>query len=126
MNRTGRRWAIHESGNGRAILATMTPAAREENLPVTFNDADRAKLLQEIEQFAVNGYLVTDVSERRIVSVASPIFDATALAVGAIGCGDSEDAMNRQRVALIGEAVRAAAADISRQLGSGVKLPGQL
>lgn len=125
MNRTGRRWAIHASGNGRAILATMAPALREKNLPATFMEADRRKLEQEIDRFAVNGYLVTDVSERHIVSVAAPIFDASSLAIGAIGCGDSEDAMTRQRVALIGDAVRAAAADISRQLGCSVRFPGQ-
>lgn len=116
MNRTGRRWPVYATGCGRAILASMDSARRESLLPNEFTAVDRQKLEDETLRFERTGYLVTDVSERRIVSVAAPVYGARGDVVGAIGCGDYYEAMSQSRVDKIGQAVKAAARETSKLL----------
>lgn len=117
LNRTGRRWALHTSGCGLAILAAMTPSARESELAplATAEDSDRLEIVTGM--FARLGYIVTDVSQPGLTSVAAPVLDATGLPVGAIGTADSAASMSRARIAQFGEAVRATAEETSRSLG---------
>ena len=116
LNRTGRSWAIHTTGCGRAILATMAPAARERELSPLVTDVDRTQLELECSRFRRDGYLVTNVSQPRLTSVAAPIYGQTGLAVGAIGVGDLTHSMTRSRIASIGDAVRAAAIATGRSV----------
>lgn len=116
LNRTGRSWAIHTTGCGRAILATMAPAAREAELSPRVTEAERAQLDIELGRYPRDGYIVTNVSQPGLISVAAPIIDRTGLAVGAIGVGDVIHSMTRDRVRMIGCGVRAAAIATGRSL----------
>lgn len=116
-NRMGRRWEITASGCGRAVLASMSPAARELELPPTFGDDDRARLDAECLGYERNGYLITRVSQRGYLSIASPVFGSNGLAVGAIGVGEPAEMMSRQRIAALGDAIKSTAADTSRAIG---------
>lgn len=117
LNRTGRRWAIHTTGCGGAILATMAPSARTMELSPMVTEVERAQLDAELARYPRDGFIVTNVSQPGLLSVAAPVFDRTGLAVGAIGVGDTIQSMTRTRVAAIGAGVRAAAAATSRSVG---------
>nr|WP_255436271.1 IclR family transcriptional regulator C-terminal domain-containing protein [Tessaracoccus sp. MC1756] len=117
INRTGRRWAIHASGCGRAVLATMSQAARNAELGPLLTAEEQESLEEELTGWERFGYIVTDVSQPGIRSVASPVFDSTNLAMGAIGIGDTAASMNRTRVQELGAAVRQAAIETSRAMG---------
>lgn len=117
MNRTGRRWAIHTTGCGRAVLATLSQAALERELPPIISGTERAQLDAELARFPRDRFIVTNVSQPGLISVAAPIFDRTGLAVGALGVSDTVQSMNRTRVAAIGAAVRAASTATSRAVG---------
>lgn len=117
MNRTGRRSALHASACGRAVLAAMPPAAREEELAPFLSPEETTKFEAELRQLFRYGYLVTDVSQQGFTSIAAPIIDDTGLAVGAIGVADLTRVMSPRRVQEIGEAVRLAAFETSQALG---------
>ncbi len=116
LNRTGRRWAIH-SGCGRAVLATMSRSARDAELAELIGPEEREELESELASWDSVGYIVTEVSQPGLRSIASPVFDHTNLAIGAIGVGDSVAWMPRSRVQELGAAVRQAAIDTSRAMG---------
>lgn len=116
-NRTGRRWAIHTSACGRSILATMSPAAREEELAPLVTDEERAQLTAELDRYQRDGFIVTDVSQPGLVSIAAPVLDSSGLAIGAIGIADTKQSMSRQRIAVLGDAVRTSAIETSRAMG---------
>lgn len=116
-NRTGRRWLITESGCGRSILAALSPRARESEFPPSFEGAARARLDHEIRGYRVNGYLVTNVSETGMLSIAAPVRNEASLPMGAIGIGDTIASMTKQRVAEIGRAIRITALETSTALG---------
>lgn len=124
MNRTGRRWDIHSSACGRAILATMSPAARDRELAPLVQGEERERLDAELEVYTRHGFIVTDVSQKGLRSVAAPVFDMTSLAIGAIGSADNVASMDRQRATELGEAVREAALETSRAMGwTGTAVP---
>lgn len=116
-NRTGRRWLITESGCGRSILAALSPRARESEFPPNFGAAARARLDHEIRGYRANGYLVTNVSEMGMLSIAAPVRNEASLPIGAIGVGDTIASMTKQRVAEIGHAIRVTALETSTALG---------
>lgn len=116
-NRTGRKWAIHATGCGRAVLATMSQAARDAELAPLVSPEDQEVLELELAGWERNGFIVTEVSQPGLRSIAAPIFDSTNLAIGAIGLGDTLASMTRTRVQELGSAVRMAAIETSRALG---------
>lgn len=117
MNRTGRRWDINSSACGRAVLATMGKAARDRELAPLVTSEEREQLEAELDVYARHGFVVTDVSQPGLRSVAAPVFDVSGLAIGAIGTADVVGSMTRQRITEIGEALRQACIETSRTMG---------
>lgn len=117
LNRTGRKWAIHTSACGRVILAAMSEAARDKELTNVITSEEREQIDREILGYEQHGFLVSEVSQRGLRSVAAPIFDTTGLPIGAIGTAELVQAMNRHRVTELGRAVKKAAWETSRSLG---------
>lgn len=117
VNRTGRRWAINTSACGRAVLATMSKSGRDQEMSALVDEEEREQLEAEVESYAKYGFIVTEVSQPGLRSIAAPVFDASSLAIGAIGVADRTGSLTRQRVSEIGKAVRVAAMETSQALG---------
>jgi IclR family pca regulon transcriptional regulator len=122
----GSRAPGHCTGLGKALLAEMDPdelegmlgdAPLERYTPRTIVDV--SKLLADLKRARQRGFATND--EEFVVglrTVAAPIRDRTGQVVAAIGVSGSVVTISRQRMqSELGPAVRAAADEVSRELG---------
>ncbi len=115
---------------GKAILAFSPPEVVASvyaggipaRTPATITDPQEAR--RRLDDVRRRGFSIDDIeNEEGIRCVAAPILDHQGLAAGGISISGPEHRVTRERVDELGEAVRAAAEEISRALGYRGPLP---
>lgn len=128
--RLGRRDPAFSTSLGKAILAFLPPDVRARSLPEVLAPRTEAT----ITDFVVLDADLARVRERGFAEdrgeneagalcFGAPIFDYADVPIAAISLSAPESRIGTQRDH-IGMAVRAAAADVTRQLGGKVREPG--
>lgn len=122
--RIGSRDYLHSTALGKAILAYMPSAEREQLLrgPLlprthrTMTDPDR--LRAELARVHDEG-VAEDRNENEIGArcLGAPIFDHRGAVIAAISVSAPESRLDDARAAAVAAAVRAAAAEVTRQIG---------
>jgi len=123
--RTGGRAAMHSSGMGKAILATL-PAARVERIlkarglprisDRTITDA--TTLRAELNAIRGDGYALDDEENTRgLRCIAAAIFDEHGEAVGAVSLSGPTFRIERTQMPKLGVAVRETALRITKHYG---------
>lgn len=118
----GSRNNMHSSGLGKAILAATDNWESLLSFPlpkITENTiTDKDALQKELEAIRRRGYAIDDREGMEFIRcVAAPIFDSSGKCIAAISVSGLDVRMNDEKLALAGEAVRAAALEISHRLG---------
>ena len=124
-SQTGMRRAINCTALGKAILAWLPPATRDELLAhmrfekrTPHSITQPAELLTELGRIQRRGYaLDNEEVETGACCVAAPIFDSSGLITASISVAGPITRMGHNRIPAISSAVTKAAADISRLLG---------
>jgi DNA-binding IclR family transcriptional regulator len=120
----GSRWPAHATSTGKAMLAILSQEQLAEWLgdgltavtPHTITAPD--KLRQELAQIQTRGYAIADEElEIGLVAVAAPVLNYDKEAVAAISLAGPKVRLNADRIAELGQQVKAAAQRISVQLG---------
>jgi len=121
----GTQSPMHASGIGKAILAelseprlnTIVSAGLEEFTDRTLTNGQA--LLSDLAAARRRGYALDD-EERNdgMRCVAAPVFDATGRLVAGISISGPTARVTTERIALLGDAVRSAADELSRRLGA--------
>lgn len=120
----GTRWPAHATSTGKAVLALMSPANREQVLGkrldrftsetiVTHNGLTRASAEIRRAGYAIAWHEL----ENGYVAIGAAIRDRDGRAVGALSVGGPSVRMGGPRAVTIGAKVRAAAARVSASLG---------
>jgi DNA-binding IclR family transcriptional regulator len=126
-NWVGRRMPLHCTSNGKALIAHLphrrqvelldAPLARYTDTTVTDLDV----LMQELAQVRESGYATAfEEFELGLVAAAAPVRDLTGNVVASRSASGPVFRMPRARLPELGEAVRVAAGEVSRRLGSAV------
>lgn len=128
--RPGTRAPYHASGAGKAMLAYLPPARREQMLgpgpldrftPRTVTD--RAQLAAELDTARARGWAVDDEERNEgMRCVAAPVFNEFAEPIAGISVSGPTLRLTNGTVAELGPAVRAAAEDVTAQIAG--KRPG--
>ena len=124
-SQTGMRRAINCTALGKAILAWLPPATRDELLAhmrfekrTPHSITQPAELLTELGRIQRRGYaLDNEEVETGACCVAAPIFDSSGLITASISVAGPISRMGHNRISAISSAVTKAAAEISRLLG---------
>jgi len=121
----GARVAIHASGAGKAILAHLDPPARqlllsqidlERFTPNTITD--RAELARQLDLIKARGYSVSfEEQNAGVSSVAAPILDHRARAIGAIAIVGPSYRLGVDRLHAMGRDAMEAARRVSGNAG---------
>ncbi|HEV2604378.1 MAG TPA: SMP-30/gluconolactonase/LRE family protein [Microvirga sp.] len=124
-NGVGARAAAHASGAGKAILAHLDPPIRQQALaslqlkrftPNTI--VDRAELAQQLDLTKARGYAISlEEQHVGIASVAAPVLDHRAHAIGAIAIVGPAFRLGIDRLHALGRDVMEAARRISGNAG---------
>jgi DNA-binding IclR family transcriptional regulator len=124
-NWVGQRIPLHCTSNGKALIAFL-PEERQRALLVeplvrftdrTITDVD--ELLTELAHVREAGYATAfEELEQGLIAVASPIRDLSGNVVASLSASGPVFRLERDRIPALGAAVRAAAEEISRRLGS--------
>ncbi|WP_327089983.1 IclR family transcriptional regulator [Nonomuraea sp. NBC_01738] len=120
-SRIGSRAPLHSTGVGKAILAWQPQDAIPAELPAVTGHTitDPVRLAADLARVRQRGYAVDDrENEPEVRCVAAPIFDHTDTVHAAISVAGLTSRVTAARVRELGPAVAAAAARISRKLGS--------
>jgi IclR family acetate operon transcriptional repressor len=128
FHRPGTRGAIHASGAGKAILASLADGEVREILHNTgmkkFTEKtldNPEKLFAELEQTRKRGWAVDD--EERTTGmrcVAAPIFNEYGEAIAGLSISGPTVRITDERIGELGPAVKRAAAEITRSIGGRV------
>ncbi|MEM9643340.1 MAG: IclR family transcriptional regulator C-terminal domain-containing protein, partial [Pseudomonadota bacterium] len=127
----GKPGASHASGVGKALLSALSDTeldavVQAHGLPqlTAHTLIERETFQREIERVRQTGYAVDD--EEQLLGmrcVAANVFDETGAAVAAVSISGPSVRLAPERVPSIGDAVRAAAADITRKIGGQTDRP---
>lgn len=120
----GSRLPVHATSIGKVLLAGLPPAQQQaiaDDALQHFTErtiTDRAKLLQQIDAAAVNGYaMATSEVAEDVASIAVPVRDASGRVVAAINTSvHCDQATPAQMVEKFLPGLRAAAAAISAEV----------
>jgi IclR family acetate operon transcriptional repressor len=120
----GTRWPLHATSTGKAVLAALPAAQRSRLLPgrlarlTEHTITQSAALRRDLERVAEQGY-ATAVEELELgfVAVGAPVRNFEGRVLGAISIGGPTVRLTAARLPTLGQAVRDAAADVSRRLG---------
>lgn len=120
----GSRWPLHASSTGLAVLAYLPDEMAAGLLPRTLTPVTtatitgRVALRAELACIRERGYSVADETlEVGLVAIAAPIFDHDGHVVAALSIAGPKLRVTVDRISVIGDYVRRAAADISALLG---------
>lgn len=122
----GTQSPMHASGIGKALLAQLPEprlnaiisAGLEIFTPHTLRTG--SALLGDLAKIRRRGYSIDDEERNEgMRCVASPVFNATGLAVAGISISGPIGRVTRDRTGFYGDAVRKAAQELSRRLGAG-------
>lgn len=124
-NGVGATVAIHASGPGKAILAHLDPPVRQRLVnqldlvrytPNTI--ADRAELSRQLDLIKARGYAVSFEEQHiGVSSVAAPVLDHRAHAIGAVAIVGPSYRLGTDRLHMMGRDVMEAARRISGNAG---------
>jgi DNA-binding IclR family transcriptional regulator len=124
-NWVGRRIPLHCTSNGKALIAFL-PEWRQRELLVeplprftdgTLTDVD--DVLAELVTVRERGYATAfEEFELGLVAVAAPVRDLSGNVVASLSASGPVFRLPRGRLPELGEAVRTAAVEVSRRLGS--------
>ncbi|WP_246267850.1 IclR family transcriptional regulator [Nonomuraea typhae] len=120
-SRIGSRGPLHSTAVGKAILAWQPESAIPEELPAKTKHTitGHEQLRRELVRIRQRGYSVDDrENEPEVRCVAAPIFNHTDTVSAAISVSGLTSRITAARVREVGPIVAAAAARISRKLGS--------
>lgn len=125
VERAGGLRPAHCTSLGKVLLAALGPQQLEDYLAAAtlgaFTDktiTDPGRLRQEIEQVRHSGLGYDDQEyDNEVRCVAAPVRDFRGHVVGAVGASGPVWRMTLTRLENIAQKVRAAAADLSRELG---------
>jgi DNA-binding IclR family transcriptional regulator len=122
--RVGSRDYLHSTALGKAILAFLPDGERDRLLrgPLlarterTMTDPDR--LRTELGRVRERG-VAEDRNENEVGArcLGAPIFDHRGMVIGAISVSAPESRLDDAQAAVVAEAVRAAAAEVTCQIG---------
>ena len=125
-NWVGRRIPLHCTSNGKALIAYLPETAparapRRAAAPGsptrTVTDVD--DVLAELADVRERGYATAfEEFELGLVAVAAPVRDLSGNVVASLSASGPVFRLPRERVPALGAAVRTAAAEVSRRLGS--------
>lgn len=120
----GSRWPLHASSTGLVTLAFLPEEPARALLPASLRPVtdetvtDHAELWREMAAVRERGYSVADETlEVGLVAIAAPVFDHDGRPVAALSIAGPKLRVTAECVPRIGEAVRAAAGQISARLG---------
>ena len=130
ISRIGARQPLYCTGVGKCFLAHGDEALLERVIdeglvPKTERTITDPKVLRlELGRIRAAGYAVDDVeNEAHIRCVAAPIFGADGQVCAALSVAGPTTRVTEERVAELADQVRAAAAEVTRQLGGTVDNP---
>lgn len=114
-NKTGQFWPLHTSACGMAVYAALPVECRKPHLA---NRSARELTVLDLADvsYREHRYVVSDVSQKGYRNVGAPILGGDGNVIGAIGTGDLQVRMSRERLRALGEAVARAAEATSREL----------
>ncbi|AVD90121.1 Transcriptional regulator KdgR [compost metagenome] len=120
----GQSKPVHCTGQGKAILSALSPAARDEILkglvltPLTpLTITDRRRLMTELQITQTRGYALDDEEIRLGVRcVAAPIIDKQGFVRGALSVAGPAYRLTLERLALLGPELADAARRVGEQL----------
>jgi IclR family transcriptional regulator, KDG regulon repressor len=121
----GLRKPVHCTAEGKVLIAFQPPqvidrivgAAHERRTPRTLTDP--AALRQELAKVRARGYAIDDEEyEPGVRSIAAPVRDDTGNSIAAVGVTGPAQRLTKNRLAIIGRHVDAAAKAISLRLGA--------
>jgi IclR family transcriptional regulator, KDG regulon repressor len=121
----GLRKPVHCTAEGKVLVAFQPPQvidriialAHERRTPRTLTDP--AALRQELARVRTRGYAIDDEEyEPGVRSIAAPVRDDTGNSIAAVGVTGPTQRLTKNRLAIIGRHVDAAAKAISLRLGA--------
>ena len=124
----GLRKPVHCTAEGKVLIAFQPPqvidrimsATHEQRTPRTLTDP--AALREELAKIRARGYAIDDEEyEVGVRSIAAPVRDDTGSSVAAVGVTGPAQRLTKNRLAIIGRHVDAAAKAISLRLGARLK-----
>jgi IclR family transcriptional regulator, KDG regulon repressor len=124
-SQVGKRAPIHCTGVGKAILAYQTEEEVNRILDTVplesfteFTIIDKDEIRQQLESTKVTGYSVDDEEiEIGLKCVAAPIFNFKGEAFASLSCASPKMRVTEERLPIVIEGVKRAAAEISSKLG---------
>ena len=124
-SQVGKRAPIHCTGVGKAILAYQTEEEVNRILDTVplesyteFTITDKDEIKQQLESTKVTGYSIDDEEiEIGLKCVAAPIFNFKGEAIASLSCASPKMRVNEERLPIVIEGVKKAAAEISSKLG---------
>ena len=124
----GLRKPVHCTAEGKVLIAFQPPpvidriiaAPHQRRTPRTLTDPDA--LREELAKVRTRGYAIDDEEyEVGVRSIAAPVRDDTGSSVAAVGVTGPAQRLTKNRLAIIGRHVDAAAKAISLRLGARLK-----
>jgi DNA-binding IclR family transcriptional regulator len=124
----GLRKPVHCTAEGKVLIAFQAPqlidrmiaADHERRTPRTLTDPEA--LREELAKVRARGYAIDDEEyEVGVRSIAAPVRDDTGSSVAAVGVTGPAQRLTKNRLAIIGRHVDAAAKAISLRLGARLK-----
>src|SRR6185437_11434946 len=121
----GLRKPVHCTAEGKVLIAYQPPqaierliaASHERRTPRTLTGPDM--LREELAKIRARGYAIDDEEyEPGVRSIAAPVRDDSGSAVAAVGVTGPAQRLTKNRLAIIGRHVDAAAKAISLRLGA--------
>ena len=123
-NWAGQRIPLHATSDGKVLLAYLTESELAGWLttpPLRFTEhtiTDPGELRRALEQVRERGYAITvGELEAGLTAVAAPVRNASGDVVASVSASGPSFRIQADRVPLVAESVRRAAAEISRRLG---------
>ena len=121
----GKRAPIHCTGVGKAILAYQDEEEIDRILSTVplesfteFTITDKEEIKKQLESIRVTGYSIDDEEiELGLKCVAAPIFNHQRKAIASISCASPKMRLTEERLPMVIEGVKKAAAEISSSLG---------
>lgn len=124
--RPGTRAPLHASGIGKALLSRMDRARVDKLLAgdrleqYTIKTIfDKSKLIAELDHIKKQGWALDDEERTHgMRCIAAPVIDHVGETVGGISVSGPSDRMPNEKIAIMGNAVREAALDLSHRIGA--------
>jgi DNA-binding IclR family transcriptional regulator len=123
-NWVGRRIPLHCTSNGKALIASLPEPTQVELLDPPLQRytehtvTDVRRLLEELAEVREQGYATAfEEFELGLVAVAAPVRDLSGNVVASLSASGPVFRLPGTRIPELADAVRAGAAEVSRQLG---------